>query len=149
LRLFVLARLLQVRAIAGTIQCYLALFAATLRANSSVYRGTKAFLLPSFTDGTTQFVVLLFAIMAPRRERCCRRLAIRSRQIAFIASAGATAAVTNCCPLIANCQLLNRSRRRVLGHFGSPDCKKPCENGPFDMLYVRNPRRIRVFSTGG
>jgi hypothetical protein len=40
------------------------------------------------------------------------------------------------------------SLHHILGHFGRPKCKKACKNGPFIMLYVWDPRRIRVFSTG-
>jgi hypothetical protein len=58
-------RLLQIRTIAGAIQCHLALFAAALRTNPPVDRRAEAFLLANFTDRATQFVILLFCIMAP------------------------------------------------------------------------------------
>jgi DNA-binding protein HU-beta len=35
-----------------------------------------------------------------------------------------------------------------LGHFGTVIDKKACKNGPFVVLYMQNPRKIRVFSTG-
>jgi len=50
--LFVFARLLQIRAIARTIERHLALFAAALRADSSVDSGTKTLLFSEITYRT-------------------------------------------------------------------------------------------------
>jgi hypothetical protein len=48
--LLVLSRLLKIRAVARTVECDFALFAAALGANASVDRGTKAFFLPEIAD---------------------------------------------------------------------------------------------------
>ena len=63
-RLFMFPRLLQIGAIAGTIEGYFALLAAALGADASVNGGTEALLFANFADGTTQIGVLLFSIMA-------------------------------------------------------------------------------------
>src|SRR5260370_6613678 len=55
-RLFVLARLDEISAIARTIESHFPLFAATLRANAPVNGGAKAFLLANFTNSATQWV---------------------------------------------------------------------------------------------
>src|SRR5271165_4179163 len=51
-----LPRLLQVRAVAGTIERDFALLPAALRTDASVNGRTKALLLADFADGTTQAV---------------------------------------------------------------------------------------------
>src|SRR6266481_5585927 len=74
-RLFMLPRLSQVRAVAGTIQRHLALLTAALRADAPVDRGTKAFLFANFADRATQtlkFSAQYYVILPrspPRRHR--------------------------------------------------------------------------------
>src|SRR5271166_5518130 len=63
-RLFVLARLLQIGAVAGAIEGHLALFAAALGTDAAVDGRTEALLLANFADRAAQIGVLLFSIMA-------------------------------------------------------------------------------------
>jgi hypothetical protein len=53
-RLLVLARLLQIDAVARTIERHLALLAATLRADAPVHRRAKALLFALLANGTAQ-----------------------------------------------------------------------------------------------
>src|SRR5208337_4640333 len=53
-RLFVLARLLKVNAVGGTVEGDLALLATALRTNAPVHRRTKAFFLANAADRATQ-----------------------------------------------------------------------------------------------
>src|SRR3981081_1346429 len=75
-RLFMLACLLEVWAIGGTVQGYFSLFAAALRADSPVDGRTKALLLAYFANGATQWWLLSAlwhsAIMRGARERVAR-----------------------------------------------------------------------------
>src|ERR1700730_3460602 len=64
-RLFMLACLLEVWAIARTVQGYFSLFAAALRANSAMDGRTKALFFTDLANGTTQWWLLL-SIMALR-----------------------------------------------------------------------------------
>jgi hypothetical protein len=52
-RFLVLARLLKIDALTGTIERHLALLTATLRTNPAVHGGTEAFLLALFANRTT------------------------------------------------------------------------------------------------
>jgi hypothetical protein len=72
-----LARLLQVDAIAWAIQRDLTLLAATLRANASMHRRAEALLFSSFADGAGQEISLRL-IMAC--EKSCRSSALGRRQ---------------------------------------------------------------------
>jgi hypothetical protein len=49
----VLPSLLQIRAIAGAVECDLPLFAAALGTDASVHSGTKSLFLPKIADGAT------------------------------------------------------------------------------------------------
>jgi hypothetical protein len=51
-----LPRLLQIDAIAGTVERDFSLLSTTLRADAAVHGGTEAFFLASFADGTTQLM---------------------------------------------------------------------------------------------
>src|SRR5262245_8615761 len=84
-RLFVFACLLQLRAIAGTIQCYLALLSATLWANSPVYCRTKALLFANLTDDAAQSGLSLLHYVIPRRGFTSKRES-RGRRIISIKS---------------------------------------------------------------
>src|SRR5205807_2367500 len=53
-RLLVLPRLLQIRAVAGAIQCDLALLATALRADAAVNRRAEAFFLANLADRAAQ-----------------------------------------------------------------------------------------------
>src|SRR5437899_5348665 len=53
-RLLMLPGLLQVGTVAGTVERHLALFAATLRADAPMHRGTKPLLLANLADGAAQ-----------------------------------------------------------------------------------------------
>src|SRR5271168_55229 len=53
-RLFVLSCLLQIGAVAGTIERHLALLTATLGADAAVHGGTETFLLASLADRAAQ-----------------------------------------------------------------------------------------------
>src|ERR1022692_3233583 len=64
-RLLVLPRLLQVRAVAGTVQCHLALLATALGAHAAVHGGTEALFLADLAKRATQIRILLSSIMAP------------------------------------------------------------------------------------
>ena len=59
-RLLMLPGLLQIRAVAGTIERHLALFAAALRTNPSMDRGAEAFLFSNVADGARQIGILLW-----------------------------------------------------------------------------------------
>jgi hypothetical protein len=74
MRLLMLSRLLQILAIAGTIERHLALLAATLRANTSMDRGTEAFLFSNSADRAAQIVFPFFSIsiIASRAARYMR-----------------------------------------------------------------------------
>ncbi len=52
-RLFVLPGLLEIGAVAWTIERHFALFAAALRADAAMHGGTEALFLTNFADGTT------------------------------------------------------------------------------------------------
>jgi hypothetical protein len=121
-RLLMFPRLLQIRAVARTIERYFALLATTLRANASVDGGTEAFLFANVADRATQIAVLLFSIIA--LEMGHRPLAISNWQLAastgeLTSRAGArgrSAKPAYCATgvnmshwLIVNCQLLARS----------------------------------------
>src|SRR5580704_3608863 len=69
-RLLVLSRLLQIGAVARTIERHLALLAATLRADASVDGGTEAFLLANFTNGATQMAGSPLALWHQSRNWC-------------------------------------------------------------------------------
>ena len=58
-RFFVLACLLQVGTIAGTVQRNFPLLTTTLRADPSMHRGAKALLFPDVANGATQSWILL------------------------------------------------------------------------------------------
>ena len=73
-RFFMLARLPQITAIAGTVNRHLALFATALWTNASVEGGTEPLFLTSFTDGATQCVRISLAII-PRSASWLDRLA--------------------------------------------------------------------------
>src|SRR5215472_5962311 len=66
-RFFVLPRLLQIGALAGTVERDFTLLAATLRANPPVDSGTESFLLADLADGAAQSC-LLTTIMTDRQR---------------------------------------------------------------------------------
>ncbi len=66
-RLFVLASLKQVGAVAGTIECDLALLAATLRADAGVDGGAESFFFADVADGTGhESIMALASAISPR-----------------------------------------------------------------------------------
>src|SRR5579864_5078898 len=75
-----LARLLQVDAIAWAVQHDLALLAATLRADASMHRRAEALLFSSFADGAGQEISLRL-IMAC--EKSCRSSALGRQALGF------------------------------------------------------------------
>src|SRR5579864_4670845 len=75
-----LARLLQVDAIAWAVQHDLALLAATLRADASMHRRAEALLFSSFADGAGQEISLRL-IMAC--EKSCRSSALGRQAMGF------------------------------------------------------------------
>jgi len=83
----VLPRLLQIRAVAGTIERYLSLLAAALGADAAVHSRAEALLLANFANGTTQIEVLLYgiSIMASDAGNVGKQLAISSWQEALSA----------------------------------------------------------------
>ncbi len=74
-RLFMLARLKKIRAVARTVERDLALLSATLRANASVHRRTETLFFSDGTDRTSHGIVSSalcheeFATLEPRRTR--------------------------------------------------------------------------------
>ena len=69
-RLLVLARLLQIGAVAGTIQRHLALLAAALRADAAVHGWTEALLLANLANRAAQGRFLLSASIMALDDDC-------------------------------------------------------------------------------
>ena len=91
-RFLMLARLHEVRTIAGTVESDLALLAAALRTNTSVNSGAKALLFADFTDGAAQSsnffsIMTFFFWMSGNPKRLmpsARRVSIGSKNLALI-----------------------------------------------------------------
>ncbi len=74
-RLFMLARLQQIRTIAWTIERDFALLAAALRADASMHRGTKTLFLTLFADDAAHEMIVsdIYYVMHTGLEFCARR----------------------------------------------------------------------------
>src|SRR5580704_7953033 len=81
-RLFVLAGLHQIRAVAGTIQRDFALLAAALRADAAMNCRTKAFLLTNLADGATQSETLCSVEALRTSQSVAGRLQIQKQPVA-------------------------------------------------------------------
>src|SRR5712671_6075622 len=139
-RLFVLTCLLQVRAIARTIQGHFSLLATTLRADSAMDGRTKALLLADLANGATQWWLLL-SIMTPRQNvNGDRRTGRRAR---FFRARGTGAA-----------KIRSGPRRWLppgtpqIAIFDSIISWQARKKGLRLMLYCFNPHKTWVFSTG-
>src|SRR5438876_11755293 len=96
---FVRPRLLQINAFGWTVQRHLALFAAALRADTSVDRGAEALLFASFADRTTQSSSPSFHYVTQRGTDCLMEDAFQNRLCWIAKPAEKTRRVTNfACP---------------------------------------------------
>src|SRR5258706_3641724 len=77
-RLLVFSGLLQIRAVAGTIQCHLALIATALRTNAAVDGGAETFFLAKLADRAAQTRFLLCKHYGTGCKMRCVRVAYDS-----------------------------------------------------------------------